>query len=66
MLPNLAVVIMRVQAAAEAGVVLVGGSLPERSKGKLYNTCCVFSSKGQLLAKHRCAASHSDRVHLTP
>lgn len=42
------------QAAAEAGVVLVGGSLPERSKGKLYNTCCVFSTTGKLLAKHRC------------
>lgn len=35
-------------------MTLVGGSLPERSKGKLYNTCCVFSKQGELLARHRC------------
>ncbi|KAI8466365.1 MAG: carbon-nitrogen hydrolase [Monoraphidium minutum] len=44
--------------AARAGrVTLVGGSVPERSGGRLYNTCCVFGPDGQLLAKHR-------KVHL--
>jgi omega-amidase len=46
-------------AAASAQVVLVGGSIPERSQDKLYNTCCVFGSDGTLLAKHRCAMGKS-------
>ena len=41
--------------AKETGVTLVGGSIAERSDGKLYNTCCVFSKEGKLLAKHRYA-----------
>lgn len=41
-------------AAREARVTLVGGSVPEVSAGKLYNTCCVYGPDGQLLAKHRC------------
>jgi omega-amidase len=41
------------EAAAAAGVTLVGGSVPERADGKLYNTCCVFGPDGKLLAKHR-------------
>ena len=42
-------------AAKETGVVLVGGSIPERcaTTGALYNTCCVFSGDGSLVAKHR-------------
>jgi omega-amidase len=40
-------------AAKAADVTLVGGSVPERSDGKLYNTCCVFDHTGKLLAKHR-------------
>ena len=40
-------------AAADNGVTLVGGSIPERSAGRLYNTCLVYSSRGRLLAKHR-------------
>ncbi|KAG2451569.1 hypothetical protein HYH02_004167 [Chlamydomonas schloesseri] len=44
-------------AAAAARVTLVAGSIPERCHGKLYNTCCVFDSRGKLLAKHR-------KVHL--
>lgn len=44
--------------AAEAHVVLVAGSVPERdSDGKLYNTCYIFSEEGNLLGKHR-------KVHL--
>ncbi|CAH9141920.1 unnamed protein product [Cuscuta epithymum] len=34
-------------------VTIVGGSIPERSEDKLYNTCCVFDSQGNLKAKHR-------------
>ncbi|XP_045538820.1 omega-amidase NIT2 isoform X1 [Papilio machaon] len=45
------------QAAAEAGVCVVGGTLPERCGSKLYNTCTVWDSAGKLLAKHR-------KVHL--
>lgn len=39
--------------AKDLGLVIVGGSIPERSGDKLYNTCCVFSSTGALLARHR-------------
>jgi omega-amidase len=44
---------MLAAAAKAAGVTLVGGSVPERSDGKLYNTCCVYDHTGKLLAKHR-------------
>jgi hypothetical protein len=40
-------------AAAANAVTLVGGSIPERSEDRLYNTCLVFSREGALLAKHR-------------
>ena len=48
-------VAMLSNAAKETGVVLVGGSIPERcaTTGALYNTCCVFSGDGSLVAKHR-------------
>lgn len=42
------------EAATAHRVTLVGGSVPERSNGKLYNTCCVYDNTGKLLAKHRC------------
>ncbi|XP_059656093.1 omega-amidase, chloroplastic-like [Cornus florida] len=35
------------------GITIVGGSIPERNDGRLYNTCCVFGPDGQLKAKHR-------------
>lgn len=38
-------------------ITVVGGSIPERSGDKLYNTCCVFGTDGKLKAKHR-------KVHL--
>ncbi|GMH03794.1 hypothetical protein Nepgr_005633 [Nepenthes gracilis] len=34
-------------------ITIVGGSLPEWSNGRLYNTCCVFGPDGELKAKHR-------------
>jgi omega-amidase len=43
-------------AAKRHGVVLVGGSVPERHGGKLYNACCVYDVDGSLLGKHRYAA----------
>ena len=48
-------VAMLSDAAAKLGVVVVGGSVPERcaDTGALYNTCCVFDSDGSLLGKHR-------------
>jgi len=41
------------EAAAANAVTLVGGSIPERSNTRLYNTCLVFNREGKLLAKHR-------------
>ncbi|GMG99153.1 hypothetical protein Nepgr_000993 [Nepenthes gracilis] len=34
-------------------ITIVGGSIPERSGDKVYNTCCVFDTDGKLKAKHR-------------
>eukprot|EP00878_Enallax_costatus_P017627 GHUV01018521.1.p1 GENE.GHUV01018521.1~~GHUV01018521.1.p1 ORF type:complete len:242 (+),score=52.62 GHUV01018521.1:106-831(+) len=45
------------EAAQQCAVTLVGGSVPERSNGKLFNTCCVYDHHGKLLGKHR-------KVHL--
>lgn len=45
------------QAARRNGIVLVGGSFPERDGDHLYNTALVFGPDGQLLGKHR-------KVHL--
>ena len=39
--------------AAELGIYLVGGSLPELTDGRIYNTSYVYGRQGQLLAKHR-------------
>ena len=46
------------EAAQGHAVTLVGGSIPERSNGKLYNTCLVYSKEGRLLAKHRKVRCH--------
>ena len=45
------------EAARRNGVVLVGGSIPEREAGRLYNTCFVFDGEGRQLGRHR-------KVHL--
>ncbi|KAF1084128.1 2-oxoglutaramate amidase [Sporotomaculum syntrophicum] len=39
--------------AAELGIVLVGGSIPERDGDIVYNTCFVFGQQGGLLGRHR-------------
>ena len=48
-------VMMLSEAARECGVVLVGGSIPERcpSSGNLYNTCCVFSGDGVMAGLYK-------------
>ena len=48
-------VIFMSKLARELGVVLVGGSIPERSvkDGRLFNTATVFDQKGRLIAIHR-------------
>ncbi|KAL4855772.1 Omega-amidase [Chlorella vulgaris] len=44
---------MLAAAAADNRVVLVGGSIPERAGGRLYNTCFVYGRDGRLLGRHR-------------
>lgn len=39
--------------ARELGIYLIGGSIPEQDKDKLYNTCTVWGPQGDLIAKHR-------------
>lgn len=39
--------------AAELGIYIVGGSLPELTDGNVYNTCYVYGRDGKQLAKHR-------------
>lgn len=43
--------------AAEKGIYIVGGSIPELAEGALYNTCYVYDRQGRQIAKHR-------KVHL--
>lgn len=39
--------------ARKTKTYLVGGSIPERDGGKLFNTSLIFGPQGQLLARHR-------------
>ena len=39
--------------AKEFGLILVGGSVPEREGERLYNTSFVFDAQGSMLARHR-------------
>ncbi|KAJ8979436.1 hypothetical protein NQ317_003215 [Molorchus minor] len=52
-IPNGPTCEMLSKAAKENSIYLVGGTLPERENNKLYNTCTVWSPKGELLAKYR-------------
>lgn len=45
------------QAAKKYGVYVIGGSIPERSGTKIYNTCTAFDPFGNIIGKHR-------KVHL--
>ena len=39
--------------AAELGLYLVGGTVPELSEGRIYNTSYVYGPDGRQLAKNR-------------
>ena len=39
--------------AEDNGIILVGGSVPEKCGDKLYNTCYVFDESGRQIARHR-------------
>uniref|UniRef100_A0AAA9RVT8 Omega-amidase NIT2 n=1 Tax=Bos taurus TaxID=9913 RepID=A0AAA9RVT8_BOVIN len=41
------------EVAKECSMYVIGGSIPEKDAGKLYNTCAVFGPDGTLLVKHR-------------
>ena len=41
------------KAAAQNGVYLIGGTIPEVEDGKIYNTSFCFDKRGDLIAKHR-------------
>ena len=41
------------QTAAETGMYVVGGSIPELENGRVYNTCFVYGPDGTQLARHR-------------
>jgi omega-amidase len=49
--------------ALELGIYIIGGSIPESSGGKIYNTSYAFDRKGRLLAKHR--KIHLFDAHIT-
>ncbi len=48
---------MLLDKSKETGMLIIGGSIPERCEGKLYNTSLTVRPDGVLLAKHR-------KVHL--
>lgn len=41
------------QVAKDCQVYLVGGSIPEYDGGNIYNTCSIFSPRGDIIAKYR-------------
>lgn len=45
------------KAARDNSLILVGGTMPEREQGRIYNTAFVFNEKGAQIARHR-------KVHL--
>ncbi len=44
-------------------IFLVGGSIPEKSSDKIFNTCFVFNPKGELVTRYR--KTHLFDVHLS-
>ncbi|NPV27405.1 MAG: carbon-nitrogen hydrolase family protein [Firmicutes bacterium] len=51
--PNGETIQMLKEAAREEKIYLIGGSIPERDRERLYNTSFVFSPSGELLGRHR-------------
>ncbi|XP_019251216.1 PREDICTED: omega-amidase, chloroplastic-like [Nicotiana attenuata] len=45
--------LMLSEVASALGVTIIGGSIPEKDAGQMYNTCTVFGPNGELKAKHR-------------
>mmetsp|Transcript_35031 Transcript_35031/g.99295 ORF Transcript_35031/g.99295 Transcript_35031/m.99295 type:complete len:327 (-) Transcript_35031:177-1157(-) len=43
---------MMSEVAKSLSITLVGGTVPERRGDKLYNTCCVFGTQGELLGRY--------------
>jgi len=41
------------EVAYNQGITIIGGSIPEISAGRLFNTCCVIGPDGKLKARHR-------------
>lgn len=41
------------EVARSLKITIIGGSIPEKCGDRLYNTCCVFGTDGNLKAKHR-------------
>ncbi|XP_063982629.1 omega-amidase NIT2 [Diachasmimorpha longicaudata] len=41
------------KAAKDNEICVIGGTIPEREDDKLYNTCTVWGTDGQFIAKHR-------------
>lgn len=41
------------RSAADCGLILVGGSMPEEEDGRIYNTSFVFDGSGRQIARHR-------------
>lgn len=41
------------EAAKKFATYVVGGTIPERDNGSLYNTATVWDPQGNLIAKHR-------------
>ena len=41
------------EAAKKCSMYVVGGTIPERYDGSLYNTATVWDPQGNLIAKHR-------------
>lgn len=40
------------EVAKQNNITIVGGSIPERKGGNLFNTCLVFGSNGELKGKY--------------
>lgn len=47
------------EAASHHKITIIGGSIPEMSGDKLFNTCCVLGPDGEIIAKHRKVRSSS-------